>query len=634
MRPKLQIVDPTFQREMFPKISSHQLIVLVLFGLGLTSLWSSHSYLKSTLKHNDIEKDAELNHYLRMSNSPLIEDLENADDAFVKSYNKHYPYRSFDEPVEPYNGDLLNVVILYPDDWRHDDIGGLAPVVRTPFLNRLAQQGIHFTYNAVTTSICWVSRATLFTGQYVSRHASTYLFRPAFAMSAWNTTWPYLLQQKGYYVGHIGKWQYLDFDGYKKKIFNWTSYHEGEHWYPRDVKGEWKDIAAADAARDDTFRFLRERPKDKPFALTVAFYPPKAVGSHLEPGLQWRPTNETKKIYENETIPLPYNMTEAFYNLPEFLQDEHNMGRERWTQRWRTDEHYQTGMKNYYALISHVDKVCEQIVDQLKRDHLYNNTMIIFTTDNGLFHGAHGLAGKWYPYQESIRVPLIIYDPRMPHHKRGTRDESLTLNVDLAETILGAANITPLPLMQGRDISDLYLQSTEHLEQSPWRSEFYYEYPIGTGLPKDPKSTALVRKDWKYIHFPEKDFDQLFNLVEDPLEMNDLATNITEENLVRLNEMKIRHKELKYKVMEPIIPGSECDPLRAPGSQIPENAPACYEMTELEKMIFELKKVGRRIYYRMLNGMLNGVCSGTWQTRIGCKLLYDLVKISKRSLSA
>lgn len=500
--------------------------------------------------------------------------------------------------------DPLNIIILYPDDWRHDDIGGVAPIVRTPFLNRLATKGIRFTYNAVTTSICWISRATLFTGQYVSRHGSTYLKKPLFITENWKTTWPFLLQQKGYFVGHVGKWQYKDIGGLINKVFDWTSFHEGRHFYSMRIGNEWQDVPAAARTRDDTLRFLKERPKDKPFALTVAFYPPKAVGIGTEPGAQWMPTNETRKIYENETIPEPlYDMNEAYKKLPYFLQNDRNVGRGRWRQRWSTPEHYQEGMKNYYALITDVDAACEEIYNQLEEDNLLNNTMIIFTTDNGLFHGAHGLAGKWYPYQESIRVPLIIYDPRMPQEKVGTLDDSMTLNIDLAETILGAANIPPAPLMQGRDISDLYLRPPSKNMSDPWRTEFYYEFPIGDGLPYDPSVTALVRKDWKYINWSDENYEQLFNLIEDPLELNDLMRDFDEramarmqqifesggdpdspqikaakkvqEQWVRLVEMKKRHDELRIKVMEPIFPGSKCDPLWKRDVPIPDYAPDC-----------------------------------------------------------
>lgn len=100
----------------------------------------------------------------------------------------------------------LNVIILYPDDWRHDDLGDEVPMLQTPFFSWLATQGIRFTHNAVTTSICWISRATLFTGQWVSRHGATILSRPRFVDHHWQHTWPHLLQKYGgYWVGHVGK---------------------------------------------------------------------------------------------------------------------------------------------------------------------------------------------------------------------------------------------------------------------------------------------------------------------------------------------------------------------------------------------------------------------------------------------
>ena len=173
----------------------------------------------------------------------------------------------------------------------------------------------------------------------------------------------------------------------------------------------------------------------------------------------------------------------TFQQLPKFLQTGRT-AQARFYNRYRTSEHFQESMKNYYALISGVDQACKEIIDKLKAEGLYENTMIIFTADNGMFHGAHGLAGKWYPYQESIRVPLIIYDPRMPKEKVGTLDDSFTLNIDLAETILGAAGIKPPDVMQGRDISDLYLRTNEKndyhnsasVHKEPWRKDFFYDF--------------------------------------------------------------------------------------------------------------------------------------------------------------
>jgi len=171
----------------------------------------------------------------------------------------------------------LNVLILYPDDWRHDTLGGVAPVVRTPFLNRLAQDGIRFTHNMVTTSICWVSRATFFTGQYASRHHSYRLKTPKFYKTWYNTSWPALLQQHAnYFTAHIGKWQYANPNRTVESLFDYTNIFEGRHSYPnhrdRNGQGGPTTISAAAKTYQEVKRFLEKRPKDRPFAMTAAFY--------------------------------------------------------------------------------------------------------------------------------------------------------------------------------------------------------------------------------------------------------------------------------------------------------------------------------------------------------------------------
>jgi arylsulfatase len=445
----------------------------------------------------------------------------------------------------------LNVLILYPDDWRHDTLGSEKPYVLTPFLDKLATEGIRFTQNAVTTSICWMSRATLFSGQYASRHKSYKIKCPRFSEPQnWEHSWVRILQKAGYFVGHIGKWQYFSPD--LTSLFDFYRFSEGKHW--ENINGV--KIHATDLVKDRALSFLDQRPKDKPFALTVAFFPPKAVGTGTKLGEQWSPTNQTRRLYDNVTVPEP-EMKESFKKLPKFIHGGEPWAR--WKQRYSTPERYQASMKNYYALVTGVDQACKDIVDKLKEKGLHNNTMIIFTTDNGMLHGAHGLGGKWYPYQESIRVPLIIYDPRMPAEKVGTLEDSLTLNIDLAETILGAAGIKPDDAMQGRDISDLYLpnnekneyHSTSSVKSQPWRDEFFYEFPAYNEN-SAPSSTALVRKEWKFINWPTHgDRDQLFNLKDDPLELNDLYDNMDDEIVAVRDEMRKRHDEMKKEIFDP-----------------------------------------------------------------------------------
>jgi arylsulfatase A-like enzyme len=435
----------------------------------------------------------------------------------------------------------LNVLIMYPDDWRHDTLGcaGTQPV-QTPFLDYLASKGIRFTHNCVTTSVCWISRATLFTGQFLSRHGSDRPVHPRFYQQ-WYQTWPYLLGNAGYWTGHIGKWQFHDYE-FVEKQYNYTYLYEGFHWTenPDQTPGQPKNIHSTDLYENITIEFLRNRPKDVPFALTTAFYAPKAVGEGPD---QWYPKNETLKMYENVTVPEPFlDGNTSFEMLPSFFKQTEgtNAGRTRWVDRFGSGRQYQYSMKRYYALITEVDNAIKNIYDELERQGILNETLIIFTTDNGFFHGEHGLGGKWWPYQESIRVPLIIQDPRMPQEKVGTLDDSFTLNIDLASTILSAANIESPPVMQGRDIADLYLKKDG---KEKWRKEFFYEHPTHFGTDHIPSSSALVRKDFKYMLYPDWNVEQLFDLKNDPYEYYDIVNNSDYRGLVV--QMRNRHHELK-----------------------------------------------------------------------------------------
>jgi arylsulfatase len=219
-------------------------------------------------------------------------------------------------------------------------------------------------------------------------------------------------------------------------------------------------------------------------------------------------------------------------------------------------------MRNYHALISNVDDACREIVDELKRQGLYESTLIIFTCDNGMMLGRHGLAGKWHPFEESIRVPLIIHDPRLPPDHRGKLDHHLTLNIDLATTILGAAGLPPSPTMQGRDIADLYLSSTATTMRRPtaattndesstttdgvpWREDFYYDFP----LEEIGASTSLVSKKWKYMKFQRHGgVEMLFDLEKDPYELDDLLRTDHTSSMEILRTLKDRYQQLKEEV--------------------------------------------------------------------------------------
>ena len=424
----------------------------------------------------------------------------------------------------------LNILVLYADDWRHDTLGVAGhPVVQTPQLDRLSEQGVRFTENCVTTAICGVSRACLYTGQWMSRHGAR-AFGPW--TTPWNETYPGLLRANGYWVGHVGKWHNGKFPA---EAYDFGTEYYGYHWFKTE---DGSDIHVTERNEKDALEFLRERPKDQPFCLTVGFFAPHAEDAHPD---QFLPQPKSMELYQDVTIPVPPNATEvSWQRLPDFF-NEANEGRNRWHWRFDTPEKYQRMMKNYYRLVSEVDASCGRVLEELERQGVLDNTLVIFTTDNGYYHAEHGLADKWYPHQESIRVPLIIRDPRMAAGKHGSTNDDFTLSVDLAPTILAAAGITAPEGMQGRDVGPLYLA-----ESAPaWREEFFYEHPVIRDVGFIPSSEALVRKDWKYVYWPDHDVEQLFDLQADPREEHDVVAS--PEQAERLQQMRERFQELKEK---------------------------------------------------------------------------------------
>jgi arylsulfatase A-like enzyme len=423
----------------------------------------------------------------------------------------------------------LNIVVLYADDWRFDTLGVAGhPVVKTPNLDRLAQEGMRFTRNCVTTAICGVSRATLLTGQWMSRHGN-----PAFAMftTPWAETYPGLLRANGYHVGHIGKWHNGPFP---KENFDFGRSYSGTHWI-KEAAGT--KIHVTQKNENDALEFLRTRPTDKPFVLTLAFF---ATHAEDQNPLQFLPQPGSMELYKDVTIPVPKTSTDEYFKrLPPFIANEQNEGRVRYHWRFDTPEKYQTMMKNYYRLATEVDTTCGRVLEALRQQGILENTLVIFTSDNGFFHAEHGLADKWYPYEESIRTPLIVRDPRLPAAQRGRTNDDFTLNVDLAPTFLAAAGVAAPARMQGRDLSPLYLAANP----PAWRTEFFYEHATIKNIHFIPSSEALVRKDMKYLYWPDFQHEELFDLRADRAETNNLAAHPAQS--AALAEMRARFSALK-----------------------------------------------------------------------------------------
>lgn len=449
---------------------------------------------------------------------------------------------------KPYDPERrMNILLLYADDWRYDTLGVAGnPIVKTPTIDRLAGEGVRFTHSCVTTSVCWVSRASMVSSLYLTRHKT---YRPREFYVPWNETVYDLLQTAGYHTGHIGKW------GFNHAYKNRPDFEvEEDGWHMQARGGKMWHVTEKNEA--DALRFLEERPRDKPFFANVAFFATHAVDGDKR---QYLPQNRSMSMYVDDVIPDPQqNNPGSYERLPPFF-DNYNEGRTRWRWRYETGEKHQHMMKDYYRMASEVDSACDLILKELYLQGELDRTLIIWTTDNGNFHSEHGLADKWYPHEESIRVPLIIKDPRMPKDMVGTLNDDFTLNIDLAPTMLAAAGVEAPKTMMGRDMAQLYLGEDRaqtpavakgrYLEDSSkWRTEFFYEHPIISHKKYIPSSEALVRKDYKYFFWPDYKFEQLFDLAADPREENDLLrdeSKITPDVRKILDEMRGRFNEIK-----------------------------------------------------------------------------------------
>jgi arylsulfatase A-like enzyme len=405
-----------------------------------------------------------------------------------------------------------NIIFLLTDDHRADALGCAGnPIIQTPNIDALATNGIRFTNAFVTTSICASSRASIFTGQWTSRH-SIKDFKTSFTEAALAQTYPMLLRQAGYRTGFVGKYgvgRGPDMPADKFDLWHGCP-GQCDPYERKDENGNYKHLT--ELMGDQAIEFLQSCSKEQAFCLSVSFKAPHVQDNDPR---QFIYDPIYKDLYADATIPTPKTADPRYFEaLPEFLQKSE--ARHRWQIRFATPEKYQESVKGYYRLITGVDDVIGRIQDELRRLNLEDQTIIIFTGDNGFYLGEHGLAGKWFPHEESIRVPLIFYDPRAGGNRRGVTLDQMALNVDIAPTILELAGLKVPQQMQGRGLVPLLKG-----KKPKWRTEFFYEHPFEHKT--IAKSEALRTQRWKYARYIDYDYEELYDLKNDPLETTNLA---------------------------------------------------------------------------------------------------------------
>ncbi len=413
-----------------------------------------------------------------------------------------------------------NILFIQTDDQRFDDLGCYGnTVIKTPHIDQLAKDGILFRNHFVTTSICCCSRASILTGQYMRRHGVTDFLTPLTA-AQFAETYPAILRREGYRTAFLGKYAIGNPTGERKALA--LPETEFDYWlgfpqsinFKQTVDGTVRHLTPLIA--DKTIEFLAATPASKPFCISLNFKEPHGPWNYMDPD---RPNR-----YEDAAVKPPNTYTrQAFEELPAFLRKSLN-GTENGQWPGNPEKKFLDDVRTCYHLVTGVDAAVGRIMEALRQSGRDQNTVVIFTSDNGSLRGAHGLWGKWIPYEESIRVPLIIRDPRLPTSQRGSSREQITLNIDIAPTLLQIAGLPPTARMQGRNLAPIIANP-----KVAWRGEFFYEHSYTPDPPRlpIPPSEAVRTSQWKYIRYTTQKpvYEQLFDLKADPEERQNLVAN-------------------------------------------------------------------------------------------------------------
>lgn len=422
-----------------------------------------------------------------------------------------------------------NIIFVLVDDLRYDGMGFLQPRISTPNIDRLAREGTYFPDTLVTSSLCSPSRATILTGQTARNHG---------VVDNNNSTeeglvfFPSYLQQAGYQTAFIGKWHMGDdTDAPRTGFDKWVSFRGQGSYFPSSSSSETTAADGpanmlnvdgdavpqtgyiTDELTDYAMAWLeQDRDEDRPFFLYLSH---KAV--HSDP----LPPPRYAQQYDDVDFPLPASAA----NTPANYE-----GKPMWVYNQRNTWHgidffYNSDMtmpeylRYYYATLSAVDDSLGRVLAYLEQHSLAENTLVVFTSDNGYLIGDHGLIDKRNAYEPSIRVPMLAWQPgTVP---AGNVNQGRIRNLDFAPTFLGVAGLAPPPQFEGHNAWPLMNGSTPEGEWQP--DDFIYEYYWEYNFPMTPGTFAIRRGDLKYIqYYGVYDLEELYDLSNDPEEMHNL----------------------------------------------------------------------------------------------------------------
>ena len=424
-----------------------------------------------------------------------------------------------------------NIIFFFSDDQCYNSQKNFGNnQTKTPSLDKLASKGVVFKRHYNTTAICMASRANVMSGLYEYKSGCNF-DHGNLATKLWTTSYPMLLKQNGYTVGFAGKFGFTVSDAEEMEV-----HREGEH-----VKGDFdfwaggpkqtsyktaENVSIAHYADKyphstraygaATIDFMKSAvKKDNPFCMSVFF---KAPHKPSEPDPFF------DDVYKDTHFDkLPNYGREA----GEHLCQQSRMGRQykkftAWG--YQDDEHYQQSLRVYHQLIYGVDYAIGMIMDELKNLEIDDNTIIIFSSDNGYFCGSHGLGGKVLPYEEGARVPLIVYDPRHPKSTHTRETTSITGNVDITATILDFAQVKIPSHYDGKSLLPIIDDHSTQVHKNIPITQAWGEVAA--------QSFSVVEQQYKYVYWFYKNekmgiepAEELFDIKGDPFEMKNIAND-------------------------------------------------------------------------------------------------------------
>lgn len=416
-----------------------------------------------------------------------------------------------------------NVIYILSDDQRADYLGSSGhPTLKTPELDRLANDGVKFTNAFCTSPACTPSRTSHYLGQWERRHGVNFNSGSTVSAEAWEESLPMVFKRAGYFTGWVGKNHVpVGEEGYQSGAIEssfdyWYGNHGHSFFYPKeDDRGAVYRNARSDTQvevfEEGVSNFLNpessflsscssplpSRPGNAPFFLCVTFNLPHGMGTGT---MQLRPEDDElyKSAYRGAIDQMP---TPATYRSYHEACMHPRLPREVYSGRQIAQYDY---VKNLYTLRERQVRTCQAIegidrfVGRLRR--MLNevgeseNTIIVYSTDHGLHHGEHGLGGKCFLYEEDIHIPMIIYDPRNDSTRSIASVNEIVAVPDLAPTVLELAGLPAPDSMQGSSLVPLMSRA-----ETEWRTELFCEQLMD--IQDYPRQECIRSPEWKYIRY-------------------------------------------------------------------------------------------------------------------------------------